>query len=791
MRPVKHAIGWFAAVVLLAGCGGKEERLSSHLEKGKALMARSEYDRAGIEVKNALQIDPRNADAYYLAGALDEQAQNYPRAFGSYLRASELQPNNLEAKAKVGQYYLLSGDNVKAAQMADEILAKDPTYPAGNALKAAVLAGAGDVKLAIDTARQVLEKNPAQSDAASLLAGLYAREKDDANAKAVLQRAIESDRNNIQLRSVLAALATSLKDEALAEQQYVQMAAIAPRNFEYRIALASFYANANQLDKAEKTLRDAVATDAADMRRYLTLADFLAARRNPAAAITQLESDVRAQPKAVQLRVRIAQLYTAVGRTEVARQTLEEVISRDKLGAYGMRARTDLAQLAMRQGKTDEAKRLLAEVLKENPRDTPALLARAQIALDGRDPGSAIIDLRTVLRDQPDSPRVVASLADAHVANSEPALAREAIGKAIDLFPKNADLRLVLVDFLVQTNDIPGAAKAIDDAVKALPANFRLLDRKAVFEAAQRKWAAAEITASQINAAFPDNGTGYFRQGQIYYGQGKLDKAAGAFEQALKKSPRELPILIGLVNVLAEQGKREAAMSHIATALTAQPANPMLHILQGEGYVSLRKPADAERAFKIAVELAPALPAGYNDLYKLAALRGDIDAGIEVLKRGLIAIPANPVLSLSLAEGYRRKSDFDQAIATYEEILKINPRNDLVANNLSSLLADTRKDSLSLNRALELAQRFKDSGNPALLDTLGWVHFRLEQYDRAVGYLDQAVKLAPRETILQYHFGMALYKHGDTSNAKAHLRKALEAKVEFPGIEEARRIVHG
>jgi hypothetical protein len=36
---------------------------------------------------------------------------------------------------------------------------------------------------------------------------------------------------------------------------------------------------------------------------------------------------------------------------------------------------------------------------------------------------------------------------------------------------------------------------------------------------------------------------------------------------------------------------------------------------------------------------------------------------------------------------------------------------------------------------------------------------------------------------------MALYKKGNVDLAKKHLKQAIEAKVEFPGIDEARRII--
>jgi tetratricopeptide (TPR) repeat protein len=110
----------------------------------------------------------------------------------------------------------------------------------------------------------------------------------------------------------------------------------------------------------------------------------------------------------------------------------------------------------------------------------------------------------------------------------------------------------------------------------------------------------------------------------------------------------------------------------------------------------------------------------------------------------------------------------------------------MAVNNLASLLTDRKGDAQSLKRAQELASRFESSRQPAFLDTLGWVYSKSGEHDKAVALLEKAVKQAPTASVLQYHLGMAYYNKGDVQAAKNHLAKAVEAKSEFPGLEEAR-----
>ena len=121
--------------------------------------------------------------------------------------------------------------------------------------------------------------------------------------------------------------------------------------------------------------------------------------------------------------------------------------------------------------------------------------------------------------------------------------------------------------------------------------------------------------------------------------------------------------------------------------------------------------------------------------------------------------------------------------------MRAAPGNELVANNLAYVLAQSKRDPASLDRALNLANRFAGSTEPGYVDTLGLVQYRLGRYDQAATLLERARSLAPNDPTVELHYGMALYKKGDVQNGAELVRKALATKTPLADHDEAQTLI--
>ena len=782
-----------AALALLSACSSKVERLQSGLEKGAEFVRLADWDKASVEVRNVLQIDPKNAQAYFLSGQIAESKRDLQRAFGSYSKAIELKPDHLEAKVGLARVYLFANEVEKCETTVKEVMAVDARHVGARTMQAALLARQGKVPEAIALGRSLISEQPLPPvDTAMLLAGLYASQGQGPEALEVVEQALKADPKNLSLLQVAAQIsgaASQAPVQSKAVGFYRQATDQAPKNIDLWNAWAVHHARRNEIDLAEQVLRASIKAQPDDSQRTLALLDFLTQRRGRDAAEKEFLVAIADKPKDAALRFGLVKLYRASDRQADARRVLQEIIDISKDAPSGLVARNQLAADRLANGKVAEARTLIGEVLATSPRDGAALVMRGRMLLADGDARNAIIDLRSAAKDQPGSPEVVGLLAQAHRKADEPQLAREVLADAVKFKPDNAELRLLLAADMADAKEYAAAAAEIDSALKSAPANLRAYDMKAQLALVQKDNAGAEKTFAALKAQFPKDPSGPMKLGQLYAEEKKYDAALKEYETAARLVPGAPGPLLSSIGVLIAQRRFDEANARIDALMKREPRNVLPYQLRGEVATARGDLIQADQAYRKMIEFAPTAAVGYTSLARVKALRNDLPAALAVLEEGEKAAPTEISIPNARAEWLARAGRHDEAIALYETLMKRAPDEDAYANNLAYLLIEFKSDAASLERALTLTRRFKDSNNAGYLDSLGWAHYKLGQYTEAVPVLERAVARSPNAPLLQLHLGMALYKAGDVSKAQPYLKRAIDSKVALPNIAEAKQLV--
>ena len=740
----------------MAGCGGAHSRYQSYLERGRQFLAAGNLDKASVEFRNALQIEPHSDEALYLNGRVAERRGNVREAVDYYQSAVDADPNDARARAGLAKVFVLAGATQRALDVITPGLLDHPDDPDLLAARAAARHQLKDDFEARQDAERAVQLSPGNENALSVLAALALRAGDTDRAIALIRDAVAKSPDSVDLRRILASIYLTSGQTQNAEEQMRQIIHLDPTDMTPRLQLANHFVEAHELDPAQQILVQAVKDLPAKEGAKLALVDFLNLKRSHEEAQKALRDFIAHDPDNDELRLALGTLQQSDGATQDAIATYQEVIRRDGIHAGGMAARDRLAALEISAGQEDAGKKLIAQVLAESPRDNDALVMRAEMSLAHGDPTNAIVDLRIALHDQPRSVVLERTMARAYIAKGQPALAEETLRGASEAMPEDASLKIDLAQVLIQTDRASQAVALAEEAVQHTPDNAEL--RQTLIQAymANRDLPAARQAAEDLKTLRPEDAGGYHLAGLIAHDQNRLDDSEKNLERAYQLQPASFDIISSLTRLSLERGRHAEAIDRLQHVLSHDANNVQVWDLLGGTYLETKDLAHAQEALNRAIAIAPRSWAAYRDLAEVKLAGNDANGAIEEYRVALQLAPTEPRLVTELAALYEKLGRVDEAIGLYEALLEQDPgTQQLAANNLAMLLVTYKTDAASLDRAQTLTAHFDLSDNASLLDTTGWVHFKRREYQDAVVVLERAADRSPDSKVIRSHLDMA------------------------------------
>ena len=782
--------GPFAALVtatLLVACGGAAARKAGYMVKGQEYLAAHDFEKARLEFRNALQLDPNDAEASFLTGEASGHLGNLREAAQMFQTAIQSNPKHLRARAQLAKIYVYAGAPDQAMETLEPGFAIAPNDADLLTARGSARLKLGDKPGARTDAENAVRIAPGNEDAVALLALIYNEAGESRQAIDLVSNALRTPGASPNLRLVLMQLYLAANQHPQAVQELERVIAAEPASLAHRYQLAQVLLLDKNIDAAEAALRAAVAQVPDSAGAKLVLANFVAQYRSYDVAAAELGRISAASPADYQLRLALAQFYTDHGKSAEAEAVYRQIIKNDGTGPDGLTARTQLANALLASNQPNAAAPLLAEVLKQNPRDNDALIARANLALYQGKPDAAITDLRAVQRDQPNSIPLQRTLARAYLQNDDPTLAEETLRAAVQNSPEDADPVVDLAQLLVRTGRADQVLPLLEKLTTRQPGNLAALNALFDVQMDRKDFAAARRTAQLIQSIKPAEATGDFLLGQAELADGKPDAARAAFERALTISPAAIEPITALVRLDLTQQHADQAIARLDRVIAQFPNDALVRNLKGAALANLKLTDPAIASFREAITLSPGWALPYRSLAAAESAAGRNEDAIKALQDGIkVSNDASQLIS-DLAELYERIGRSDAAIAVYENFLKADANSAAAANNLAMLLVTYRSDKSSLDRARSLAERFASSRNPAFIDTWGWVLYKRGEYADAVTALQKAVDKAPHAPVLLYHLAMAQLKSGARDSARTNLDQALKSGAAFTGSDEAKK----
>ena len=131
---------------------------------------------------------------------------------------------------------------------------------------------------------------------------------------------------------------------------------------------------------------------------------------------------------------------------------------------------------------------------------------------------------------------------------------------------------------------------------------------------------------------------------------------------------------------------------------------------------------------------------------------------------------------------YERSGYWEEAENDFKTALVLQPDQPLVLNYLGYSWVDRGQNfEIALEMLNKAVQLSPNTG--FIVDSLGWVYFKLEQYEDAVMHLERAVELQPYDSELNDHLGDAYWKVGRKLEASFQWSHAKEYNPDPENLE--------
>ncbi|MBV6287513.1 tetratricopeptide repeat protein [Pseudomonas aegrilactucae] len=257
-----------------------------------------------------------------------------------------------------------------------------------------------------------------------------------------------------------------------------------------------------------------------------------------------------------------------------------------------------------------------------------------------------------------------------------------------------------------------------------------------------------------------------------------FDEATGYLQELIERDSHVDAAHLNLGRILEERNDTEGALAEYAQVgpgndyLPAQLRQADILIANGRTDEAGRRLAEAREAqpdYGIQLYLIEAETLGNN---------GKDTQALQLLQRAIKQYPDDLSLLYTRAMLAEKRDDLAQMEKDLRSIIQREPENAMALNALGYTLADRTTRYAEAKGLIEKALQINPE-DPAVLDSLGWVNYRLGNLDEAERLLRQALERFPDHEVAA-HLGEVLWANGKRREARQVWAKAFEGQPESP-----------
>lgn len=671
------AISMFALLVLAAGCKSEDpqEKFQKLMSQAENFRQNDKWEEARISLLSAVQIDQKNAPAYFMLADTYAHLKNFGQAAENYRNALNFDPEHYEARLHLATLLVAAQQN----EVAESHVVK------------------------------LLEKNPTDSSALVLKANLEKARGAYSDSKETLNKVLELEPDNIMAIANLGAIAMLEGRFDEAEQQFQEALRIDPNNSPVQLALADLYTRQQRMTDAQTLLEGLVKEQPENSSLRYYFGDFLLKGGLADQALNEFRTTLAKDPDNHTARDRLIEMYLSRNETEPALKLIEEVktIAEDSPIIDYFKGRE--AEIT---GNQEGALSFYLSCIQSLPNFAPAFSRAGVIELARGESNQGVEHLNQAVSTNSDDVTARLALARHAFSQKQFAEAKEHLSSILVRYPRHIASNVMMADIYLiegETDKAHSVYQALVDAFPSHPIGYfklgMLEEREGNDEAAIKNYKSAlkfdinpfsparRLATLLRRTLDPDKAEAEMRtlreaskhKGQYDYligliklsspnrNEQTLKEAKELFLSAASLEPELSQAYLAIAGLDSMLGNTDDAVKNYKLLVEKQPENTTGRILLALSYEKLGDYEKAAEEYRAALKTNPNLgPAANNLAYLiLEKLNGNPDEALELAKKAKESMPQDGGVADTVGWAYTKKNSLRVALSYLEEAVTL------------------------------------------------------------------------------------------------------------------------
>jgi tetratricopeptide (TPR) repeat protein len=709
---------------------------------------------AEANFKRALVLDAKFPDALESLAAIQVSQGDLKSAAENFKAAADLSPVRSARRINYARFKMQSGEVAVARQILTDIITTAADYTPA-------LLGLAEIAL---------------------------EEKKYDDARALLGKILGRDQENFEGMLLQSRLKFVQGDVGGCVVVLERMSKIYPQAARVHLQLgAACMANGDEA-KASVSLARTLELDSNLPEAIMMMSQIQIKNQNPDPAIVSLTKLVQRQPKLSRAQLLLADAYRQRGRINEA---LAIYLALEKTEPKNPHPALLAGAAYVQLGDAAKARQAFERALIIAPDNLPALEQLVNLDLAGKNYPAALQRIQTRQQVVPDSVELMLLVAKVQLAQGDRAAVEKTVLKASSLDPKLETPYLLLAQLYLDAKQTDKAQQQLQLAVEKNPRNLSAMMLAASMSEAAKDYKAAAASYEKMLVVDPRCSPALNNLAYLYSEfLGQLDRAYDLAQRARELLPFDPSTADTLGWICYKRGAYPSALGLLTESAAKLSGQPEIQFHLGMAAYMTGNEADARAAFQRALSAGKEFNGREECQSSLAVLDFNVQtadaAAREKLEQHVAKNPADPVAQIRLGAMYQRDGSVEKAIASYEAVLKADPKN-LTANNALTRLWEAK----DVAKAYGLAKAaYKIAANDVgTAHDYGRLAYRNGDFKVADSMLQQTVQNQPGNARLQFDYARAAYSVGKIADAQSALQSALTIGLPPAETAEAKRMV--